>query len=93
MKRTATGATLAFHWGYIVLPIIILFLSIILAAYFYHLLPVEVAYHFESDGSPDRWLGRGAILLWMLRLSSVRMRIWIWIAWMCGVIIILIVSR
>ncbi len=65
-KRTTTGATLAFHWSYIILPVVILLLSIILTAYFYHLLPVEVAYHFKSDGSPDSWLSRGAIILWML---------------------------
>ncbi len=66
MKQTATGATLAFHWSYIILPVVILLLSIILTAYFYHLLPGEMAYHFESDGSPDRWFSRGAIVLWML---------------------------
>lgn len=65
-KQTTTRATLAFHWSYIVLPVIFLLLSIILSAYFYHRLPVEVAYHFKPDGSPDRWLSRGAIVLWAL---------------------------
>ncbi len=66
IKQTTTGAALAFHWNYIILPVVILFLSIILAAYFYHLLPVELAYRFKPDGSPERWLGRGVIILWML---------------------------
>jgi len=66
IKQTTTGATLAFHWGYIILPVVILLLSIIVTACFYHRLPVELAYHFKSDGSPDRWLSRGAIILWML---------------------------
>ena len=48
------------------MPLAVLLLSIVLAAYFYHRLPVEVAYHFKSDDSPDRWLSRGALLLWML---------------------------
>jgi len=65
-KQTTAGATLAFHWSYIILPVVILLLSIILTAYFYHLLPVKVAWHFEADGSPDEWLGRGTIILWML---------------------------
>ena len=65
-KQTTTGVIPAFHWGYIVLPMVILFLSIVLTAYFYHLLPVELAYHFKSDGSPDRWLSRGTIILWAL---------------------------
>ena len=66
IKQTATGTTLTFHWGYIMLPVVILLLSIILTAFFYSRLPVELAYHFQSDGSPDRWLGRGTIILWML---------------------------
>ena len=66
IKQTTTGTTLAFRWGYILLPVIILLLSVILTAYFYQRLPAEVAYHFQSDGSPDRWLGRGMIILWML---------------------------
>ena len=56
---------MSFRWKYIILPVTILFLSIILTAYFYHLLPVAVAYHFE-DGSPDKWMGRGATIAWML---------------------------
>ena len=58
--------SLAFHWSYLALPLAVLLLSIVLAVGFYHRLPVEMAYHFGSDGSPDRWLGRGALLLWML---------------------------
>jgi uncharacterized membrane protein len=61
-----TGAALAFHWSYIILPVVVLLLSLILTAYFYHRLPDELAYRFQSDGSPDGWLGRGAIVLWML---------------------------
>ena len=65
-EQANTVATLAFRWSYIILPVVVLLLSIILTAYFYHLLPVEVAYHFKSDGSPDRWLSRGTIILWLL---------------------------
>ena len=57
--------TVPFRWIYIILPVAVLIISVILAAVFYHLLPGEVAYHFE-DGSPDRWVGRGAIIAWML---------------------------
>ncbi len=58
--------TLPFHWSYIILPMAILFLSIVLSAYFYHLLPTEVAYHFKLDGSPDKWLSREMIIAWTL---------------------------
>ncbi len=64
-KQTTAGTALAFHWSYIILPVAILLLSIILTAFFYYRLPLEVAYHFKSDGSPDRWLSRGAIILWL----------------------------
>ena len=66
IKKTTTRSTLSFHWSYIILPVVILLLSIILIAYFYHRLPIEIGYHFKSDGSPDRWLSRGTITLWML---------------------------
>jgi len=56
---------IAFRWRYIALPVSVFLLSLILTAYFYHLLPGEVAYHFQ-DGSPDRWMSRGAIIAWML---------------------------
>ena len=56
---------ISFRWTYIILPALILLLSIILAACFYGLLPPEVAYHFE-DGSPDRWMSRGALIAWLV---------------------------
>ena len=36
-----------------------------MTAAFYSRLPEQVAYHFE-DGSPDRWLSRGAFIAWLL---------------------------
>ena len=55
----------AFRWTYIALPALILLISIILAVSFYNRLSPEVAYHFE-DGSPDRWISRGAIVVWLV---------------------------
>ncbi len=55
----------AFCWRNTAAPLIILVLTVILAGYFYRLLPdAEVAYHFRSDGSPDAWLSRRAVTLW-----------------------------
>ena len=65
-KQTTRRATLTFRWSYIILPMVLLLLSIILTAFFYRLLPAEVAYRFQADGSPDNWLSRGAIVLWAL---------------------------
>jgi len=56
---------IAFRWRYIALPVSVFLLSLILTSFFYHLLPGQVAYHFQ-DGSPDRWMSRGAIIAWML---------------------------
>jgi uncharacterized membrane protein len=52
--------------SYIIVPLAVLLLALALAAYFYHLLPQELAYHFELDGTPDGWLSREVILVWML---------------------------
>jgi uncharacterized membrane protein len=65
-KLTIPNSTAAFRWGYIVLPIIILLLSLVLTAIFYPRLPVDLAYHFKGDGSPDRWLNRNQVILVML---------------------------
>ncbi len=56
---------LTFRWTYIVLPLAILLLSVIIAAFFYRLLPGELAYHF-NDGIADKWMSRGATIAWML---------------------------
>jgi len=66
IKQASDGKTLPFHWSYIMLPLAILLLSIILSAYFYHLLSAEAAYHFKFDGTPDRWLSREIIMFWGL---------------------------
>jgi len=55
-----------FRWRYIIFPLVVLILSIAIVAYFYRLLPPEVAYHFAADGSPDRWVSRGTFILFML---------------------------
>jgi uncharacterized membrane protein len=57
---------LSFRWSYIVAPVGVFLLSLILFAYFYHMLPAEVAVRFDVDGAPEMWLGRGATMLWML---------------------------
>lgn len=62
----ATGASLVFRWRYIALPLFLLLVAIFMVVFFYARLPAEVAYHFEADGSADRWVSRGAIILWML---------------------------
>ena len=62
---TASENHITFRWTYILLPAVLLLLSIVLIASFYHRLPPELAYHF-SNGTPDRWIGRSAIIAWLL---------------------------
>jgi uncharacterized membrane protein len=52
--------------SYIIGPLAVLLLSLALVAYFYHLLPAELACHFELDGTPNNWLSREATTLWVL---------------------------
>jgi len=48
---------LPFRWSYAAVPLVVLLLMAALSVYFYHLLPAEVAVHFE-DGIPDSWLSQ-----------------------------------
>jgi uncharacterized membrane protein len=66
ITRPAATTRLSFHWRYIALPLALLLLSVILAAYFYHLLPAKVATHFQLDGTPDRWLSPAVTMVWAL---------------------------
>ncbi len=64
VNKTNPENKIAFRWTYIVLPAVFLLLSLILIAFFYRLLPSDVAYHFQGN-SPDRWLSRGAFIAWL----------------------------
>jgi uncharacterized membrane protein len=65
-KETAPTPVIGFRWSYIVLPGAILAATLVLTAVFYSRLPTEVAYHFKSDGTMDRSLGRNQILFVLL---------------------------
>ncbi|MEE8194401.1 MAG: hypothetical protein V3T73_02740 [Dehalococcoidales bacterium] len=65
-KKDALAQTPTRRWKYVALPLVILFLSLALTAYFYRLLPAEVAWRFSLDGSPKSWLSRQAVTLVLL---------------------------
>ena len=65
INKTTSEKNISFRWIYILLPVAIFLISVILAVYFYRLLPPEVAYRF-SDGEPASWMNRGAIIAWMI---------------------------
>jgi uncharacterized membrane protein len=66
LEETTEGVSLAFRWRYIIAPVVILLLSAIVIIVFYGRLPDEVAYRFQADGSPDKLLSRGMIILLLL---------------------------
>jgi hypothetical protein len=65
INSTSSENKVTFRWTYIVLPALFLLISLILTAIFYPRLPAEAAYHFQN-GSPDKWLGRGTLTVWLL---------------------------
>ena len=53
-------AILPFRLRYVILPLAILLISVIIVAFFYRILPADIAHRFE-DGASGGWLSRGAI--------------------------------
>jgi uncharacterized membrane protein len=43
----------------------LLLVTLALTVVFYPQMPEQVAYHFQGD-SPDKWLGRGTFMTWMV---------------------------
>jgi uncharacterized membrane protein len=52
-----------------------------LSAYFYHLLPAEVAVHFEADGTPDGWLSSSMTMVLALLPQFLLALIGVALAW------------
>jgi uncharacterized membrane protein len=65
INADTTEKKIAFRWTFIIVPLALLFISLVLTAVFYSQLPSRVAYHFQ-DSSPDRWLSRGAFVAWLI---------------------------
>ncbi|MFA5629620.1 MAG: hypothetical protein WC958_05165 [Dehalococcoidales bacterium] len=66
----ADTAGLTFEWKYVSLPLTILFMSFVVIAIFFFQLPDQVAYRFNSDGSPENWIGRLNISAVMLGVQA-----------------------
>jgi hypothetical protein len=73
-------AILPFRLQYIALPLAMLLISVIVVAFFYRILPTEIAYRFE-DGAPGGWLSRGAIITGTLATQVVLTILAIAIVW------------
>ncbi len=57
------GRELPFRWRYVAAPVLVLLVAVAAAAYFFRLLPPQVFYHFAADGSGDRSVSRGALVM------------------------------
>jgi uncharacterized membrane protein len=71
---------LSFRWSYAAIPLVVLLLVAGLSAYFYHLLPAEVAVHFDN-GLPDRWLSQPMTLVLALLPQLLLALIGLALAW------------
>ena len=72
---------MSFRWSYIIAPVIVFLLSLILFALFFHLLPAEVAVHFDLDGNPDNWLDQPITGVMMLAPQLLFVLLAIGIVW------------
>ena len=77
---TTQTTILPFRLRYVILPLAMLLISVIVVAFFYHILPADVAYRFEN-GAPGGWLSRGAITIGMLVTQVVLTILAIAIVW------------
>jgi len=73
-------AILPFRLRYVILPLAMLLISVIVVAFFYRILPADVAYRFEN-GAPGGWLSRGAIITGTLATQVVLTILAIAIIW------------
>jgi uncharacterized membrane protein len=65
INASITDKKIVLRWTFIVLPLALLFISVVLTAIFYPKLPAQAAYHFQN-GSPDQWMSRGALVVWAI---------------------------
>jgi hypothetical protein len=73
IKNTAlkkVEKSIRFRWGYIALPLVVLFIAIVIIAIFYGRLPSDTAYRFSGGEAVSR-VSRGAFLAWGLGLQFV----------------------
>jgi len=66
VEQTKPDEKIGFKINYSILPLVILLFTIILVVFFYGKLPVEIAYHFDSEGIPDSWLSRSSVIYWAI---------------------------
>ena len=61
--ESSRNISLSFRFVDVLVPTVVLIVSVVSAIFFYRLMPAQVAYHFASDGLPDRWISRGLLAI------------------------------
>ena len=56
----------SFRWRYVMWPLVVLAISVAATAFFYHLMPGQVAWRFAADGSAEKFLSRGTLVAILL---------------------------
>src|SRR3972149_10609848 len=64
--KETTESPVAFSWRHILLPLVVLLLTVIIVIALGGQLPLQVAYRFNADGSPDAFVGRTGFLVIIL---------------------------
>ena len=64
--KETTESTVAFSWRHILLPLVVLLLTVIIVIALGGQLPLQVAYRFNPDGSPDAFVARTGFLVIIL---------------------------
>lgn len=67
---TSQRIILPFRLKYIALPVVVFLISVIFVAFFYRMLPVDIAYRFD-DGVPAAIISRNTIIIAMLVAQAV----------------------
>lgn len=80
-EADSSGAAFRFRWSFIILPVGFLILSLIFSLVYYWGLSDQVAYRFESDGSPSLTASRGVVVFWMLALQLVLTLVAVILTW------------
>lgn len=55
-----------FRWRYVMWPLVVLVISLAATAFFYRLLPEQVAWRFAADGSGEKFVSRGTLVAILL---------------------------
>jgi hypothetical protein len=66
IKKTASDTPNKFPWKAVILPLVSLVLVLIMIAWFWGKLPLEVGANFDDNGIATSWTTRGTLIMWAI---------------------------